>query len=173
MQVEFGTVIILLAYLPVLLQYDTCELGQTSFYTRISYTRHGADCSSAGKDFWIINLQETCCFIWYYGFLKAAFYFLRSAAPHYRRFAPLRCAKVAAGWRVRGRACMYCPLAGKRPVTRNMNSLKRKKPAAFCFLRSLALTTDVLLRFAAQKSRRVGESLNVSAWAALQRESNE
>ena len=50
MQVEFGTLIIPLAYLPVLQQYDTCELGQTSIYTRISYTRHGADCSSAGKN---------------------------------------------------------------------------------------------------------------------------
>ena len=46
----------------------------------------------------------------------------------------------------------------------------KKKPAAFYFLRSLALTTDVLLHFVSQKSRRVGESGDVSPCAALQRE---
>ena len=107
----------------------------------------------------------------------AAFYFLRSAAPHYRHFAPLRFAKVAAGWRVRERPFLRLLFSGK-VINWDVNyefikyrKKDKKKPAAFYFLRSAA---PHYRRFATptapQKSRRVGESWDVHACAALWRE---
>ena len=110
----------------------------------------------------------------------AAFYFLRSAAPHYRHFAPLRFAKVAAGWRVRERPFLRLLFSGK-VINWDVNyefikyrKKDKKKPAAFYFLRSAA---PHYRRFAPLRCAKVAVGRRVRERAmvqtALQRESND
>ena len=63
----------------------------------------------------------------------AAFYFLRSASPHYRRFAPLRFAKVAGGSASQGTCMHVLPFGGKELIFLIEKILNKKKLATSYF----------------------------------------
>ena len=105
----------------------------------------------------------------------AAFYFLRSASPHYRRFAPLRCAKVAAGRRVRERPFIRLQTREKKCLFPAICIQLKEKAGSFLLS---AFAGAHYRRFAtptaSQKSRAGSASQGTLLHkTALQRESNE